>query len=218
MKVLIVEDEPDLARVVRRALEEGGFTVDVARDGDEGLYKARAWDYDALVLDIMLPARDGLSVLAELRTAGSTVPVLLLTAKDTLSDRVRGLDCGADDYLVKPFELAELLARLRALIRRAAGVPKPTIEIGDISIDTNARTVRQAGVDVHLTAREYNLLEILALHRGRVISRTELYEHLFSEDDDSFSNVVDVHMSNLRKKLGKDLITTKRGHGYIIDG
>ena len=216
MRVLVVEDEPDLASVLARSLAENGYAVDLANDGEEGLYRARTWDYDAVVLDIMLPQRDGLSVLRELRKE-KTTPVLLLTARDRLDDRVRGLDSGADDYLVKPFELAELLARLRALIRRTAGVAETVLHLGEVVLDTARQSVSRAGEDVHLTAREYSLFEMLALHRGRLVSRTELYEHLFAEDDDSFSNVIDVHISNLRKKLGKELIQTRRGQGYLIE-
>jgi len=215
MRVLIVEDEPDLLRVLSESLREEGYAVDVAADGAEGLYKATSWEYDALVLDVMLPKVDGWALLAELRKSKST-PVLMLTARDAVSDRVRGLDSGADDYLVKPFELAELAARLRALIRRAAGSSTALLEIGEISIDTAARTVTRCGEPVDLTAREYALVELLALHRGRLVTRTMIYEHLFDEDDDTLSNLVEVHVSNIRKKLGRDFITTRRGQGYIV--
>lgn len=216
MRVLIVEDEPDLRRVLKKALAEAGYSVDVAAEGNEGLYKAKSWDYDALLLDVMLPGRDGFALLAELRKTKRT-PVLMLTARDTLVDRVRGLDAGADDYLVKPFQIAELLARLRALIRRAAGVADSSLRIKNIVIDTARKTVTRDGVEAHLTAREYALVEILALHRGVLVSRSALYEHLFSEDDDTMSNLIDVHVSHVRKKLGKDFITTRRGQGYILE-
>ncbi|MCZ6792491.1 MAG: response regulator transcription factor [Planctomycetota bacterium] len=215
MRVLLVEDEPYLSQALRKSLRDEGYAVDVADDGEEGLYKATTWEYDAIVLDIMLPGRNGLSVLGELRRSRST-PVLLLTAKDSLKDRVAGLDQGADDYLVKPFDLEELLARLRALIRRSAGEPNPTMEIGDVTIDTASRTVRKAGTEVALTAREYSLVEMLAMNRGKVVTRTMLYEHLCDENDNSLSKVVEVHVSNVRKKLGKEIITTRRGHGYMI--
>jgi two-component system, OmpR family, response regulator len=216
MRVLVIEDEPDLLRVVAQALREAGYAVDEAGDGREGLFKARGGAYDALVLDLMLPRLDGLGVLRELRRTQKT-PVLILTARDTVPDRVKGLDAGADDYLTKPFELTELLARVRALIRRAAGDAESEIQIGPITIDTRARTVARDGQAVNLTAREYTLVEFLALHRGELVTRTMLYEHLFDENDDSLSNLVDVHVANVRKKLGKDFITTRRGQGYQID-
>ncbi|MFI5381992.1 MAG: response regulator transcription factor [Tepidisphaerales bacterium] len=215
MRVLVVEDEPDLLRVLGRSLREAGYAVDEAADGKEGFYKASGSDYDAIVLDLMLPRMDGVEVLRELRRKKKT-PVLILTARDTVTDRVKGLDAGADDYLTKPFELAELLARLRALIRRAAGDAVPTIEIGEVVIDTLAKTVSMGGQDVDLTAREYALVEFLALHRGALVTRTMIYEHLFDESDDSLSNLVDVHVANVRKKLGHDFITTRRGQGYVI--
>lgn len=215
MRILVVEDEPDLLASLAQALREEDYAVDTAADGEEGLYKAQSWDYDALVLDIMLPRLDGWGVLARLRQTKRT-PVLLLTARDTSRDRVRGLDSGADDYVVKPFDLPELLARLRALIRRCTGQASAVIEVGDVRLDTAARTVTHAGAAVALTGREYGLLEFLARHRGEVVTRTTLYEHLFDEDDESLSNLLDVHVSNLRKKLGAELITTRRGHGYCI--
>jgi two-component system OmpR family response regulator len=217
MRLLIVEDEPDLRSSLAQACREEGYAVDTAPDGEEGLYKADNWDYDAIVLDIMLPKRDGWSVLQQLRLRKKT-PVLMLTARDQSRDRVRGLDTGADDYLVKPFDLAELLARLRALIRRSAGQTRSLLQVGEVTIDTAARTVSRAGEPVPLTAREYGLVEFLALHRGEVVSRTALYEHLFDEDDSTLSNLLDVHVSNIRKKLGAEFITTRRGHGYSIEG
>jgi two-component system OmpR family response regulator len=216
MRVLAVEDEPDLLGSLLKALREDGYAVDGAPDGEEGLYKAESYDYDAVVLDIMLPGIDGWEVLRRLRKTKKT-PVLMLTARDAVRDRVRGLDSGADDYLVKPFELPELLARLRALIRRSASKAQPQLEIGDVTIDTAARKVSRQGQDVLLTAREYTLLEFLALHRGELVTRTMLYDHLFDENDDTLSNLLDVHVSNLRRKLGHDFITTRRGHGYCIE-
>ena len=217
MRVLIVEDEPDLLQGLAQALREEGYAVDTADNGEDGLFSAESYDYDALVLDIMLPKLDGWEVLARLRKKKKT-PVLMLTARDQSRDRVRGLDTGADDYVVKPFDLDELLARLRALIRRTSGQTTAWIEIGNVKIDTAARTVALGGEPVTLTAREYALLEFLALHRGEVVTRTALYEHLFDENDSTLSNLLDVHVSNIRKKLGHDFITTRRGHGYCIEG
>ena len=216
MRVLIVEDEPDLRSSLRRALRDDGYAVDDAPDGEEGLYKAENYDYDAVLLDIMLPRIEGWELLRRLRKKKKT-PVLMLTARDAVPDRVRGLDTGADDYLVKPFDLAELLARLRALIRRAASQVQSRLELGDVVLDTAARTVARDGEPVILTAREYALVEFLALHRGKVVTRTMLYEHLFDENDSTLSNLLDVHVSNIRKKLGHNFITTRRGHGYCIE-
>jgi two-component system OmpR family response regulator len=216
MRVLIVEDEPDLLNGLARALRDEGYAVDTAANGEDGLYSAESNEYDAVVLDVMLPKLDGWEVLARLRKQKKT-PVLMLTAKDQSRDRVRGLDTGADDYVVKPFDLDELLARLRALIRRTGETVSSRIEFGDIVIDTAARSVHQRGAPVTLTAREYALLEYLALHRGKVVTRTTLYEHLFDENDSTLSNLLDVHVSNIRRKLGPDLISTRRGHGYCIE-
>ncbi|MCX6890579.1 MAG: response regulator transcription factor [Verrucomicrobiota bacterium] len=216
MRLLVVEDEPDLLAGLVRALRKQGYSVDTAPDGEEGLYKARDTNYDAIVLDVMLPRLDGWELLARLRETKAT-PVLMLTARDRSADRVRGLDAGADDYLVKPFDTPELLARLRALIRRTAGQTRTTLDIGEVQINTAARTVTSAGRPVTLTAREYVLLEYLALHRGDVVTRTELYEHLFDESETTLSNIIDVHVFNLRRKMGQDFIVTRRGHGYCIE-
>ena len=216
MRILIIEDEPDLLRSLAQALREEGYAVDTAADGEDGFFKAEGCDYDALVLDVMLPKLDGWEVLARLRKIKKT-PVLMLTARDQSRDRVRGLDTGADDYVVKPFDLEEIFARLRALIRRSANKTTNVVEIGDVKIDTAARNVSLKEKPVELTAREYSLVEFLALHRGEVVTRTMLYEHLFDEDDSTLSNLLDVHVSNLRKKLGRDLIVTRRGHGYCIE-
>lgn len=215
MRILIIEDEPDLLSGLSRALRRTGYSVDTAADGDEGLFRAQEIDYDAIILDVMLPRLDGWAVLARLREKKST-PVIMLTARDATRDRVRGFDTGADDYLVKPFELDELLARLRALIRRSAGRATPALEIGALKIDTVARSVTLDGSEVVLKAREYDVLEYLALHRGQVITRTTLYEHLYDDSGDTLSNLMDVLIYNLRNKLGRDLITTRRGHGYCI--
>lgn len=216
MRILIVEDEPDLLSGLAQALREEGYAVDTANDGEDGFYKAENYDYDAIVLDVMLPKLDGWQILGRLRKIKKT-PVLMLTARDQSRDRVRGLDTGADDYVVKPFDLTELFARLRALIRRTANKSTNIFEIGDVKIDTAARNVFLKENAVELTAREYSLVEFLALHRGEVVTRTQLYEHLFDESDDTFSNLLDVHVSNVRKKLGAEFIVTRRGHGYCIE-
>jgi two-component system OmpR family response regulator len=216
MRVLIIEDEPDLLASLAQALREEGYAVDTADNGDDGLFNAEGTDYDAIVLDVMLPGLDGWEILARLRKTKKT-PVLILTARDQSRDRVRGLDTGADDYVVKPFDLAELFARLRALIRRSADQTTNVIEIGDVKIDTAARHVFLKDQPVELTAREYSLVEFLVLHRGKVVTRTQLYEHLFDENESSLSNLLDVHVSNARKKLGAEFIVTRRGHGYCIE-
>jgi len=216
VRILVVEDEPRLLRNLAKALREAGYAVDTAEEGEEGLFKADSYNYDAIVLDVMLPGIDGWELLERLRKKKST-PVLMLTARDAHPDRVRGLDAGADDYLIKPFDLAELLARLRALIRRSAGQADSVLEFGDVLIDTRSRSVTRAGEAITLTAREYAILEYLALHRGEVVTRTALYEHLFDETDDTLSNLVDVHVFSIRKKLGRDLIATRRGQGYCVE-
>ena len=216
MRILVIEDEPRLLRNLAKALREEGYAVDTADLGDDGLFKAETYDYDAIVLDIMLPKLDGWEILARLRKKKRT-PVLMLTARDSSRDRVRGLDTGADDSLVKPFDLPELLARIRALIRRSVGQVQPLIEVRDVTIDPRARVVTKGKSPVALTAREYAILEFLALHRGEVVTRSALYEHLFDENDSTLSNLLDVHVSNVRKKLGVEFITTRRGHGYCIE-
>ncbi|MGA3180176.1 MAG: response regulator transcription factor [Verrucomicrobiota bacterium] len=217
MRILIVEDEPDLLRSLAQALQEEGYAVDTAADGPSGLFNAQTYDYDAVVLDVMLPKMDGWEILRRLRQTKKT-PVLMLTARDQSRDRVRGLDTGADDYVVKPFDLPELFARLRALIRRGAGQAANVLAVGDIVIDTGARQITRGGRPVALTAREYALVEFLALHHGQVVTRTALYDHLFDENESSLSNLLDVHVSNIRKKLGPGFITTRRGHGYCMGG
>jgi len=216
MRVLVVEDEPRLLHNLSKALREEGYAVDTADKGGDGLFKAESYDYDAILLDVMLPEMDGWEILQRLRKRKST-PVLMLTARDSSPDRVRGLDTGADDYMVKPFDLPELLARLRALIRRTTGHASPVIELGDVRVDTRSRVVTRAGETIALTAREYSILEYLALHRGEVVTRTALYEHLFDETDNTLSNLVDVHVFSIRKKLGHELIATRRGLGYCIE-
>jgi two-component system OmpR family response regulator len=217
VRLLVVEDERDLAQTLRRALEEEDFAVDLAENGEEALYKIREMPYDAVILDLMLPRVDGWSVLSTARADGVRTPVLLLTARDTIEDRVRGLNLGADDYLTKPFALAELIARVRAMIRRAYGNPSTRVEIGDLAIDTAARQVWRAGAPIELTAREFAILELLTRSRGTVVARATVCEHIYNESADVLSNVVDVHVAALRRKLGPDVIRTRRGEGYIID-
>ena len=216
MRVLIVEDEPGLRDVIASSLREEHYAVDEADDGKAGLLKAQQWSYDAIVLDLMLPGIDGWDLLAELRKTHTT-PVLILTARDGVGDRVRGLDSGADDYLCKPFSLDELSARIRAIIRRSNGHAETQLTIGSVTVDISNRTVRKEGRTVDLTAREYTLVELLALNQGCVVSRSTVYDHLFDENEDSLSNLVDVHIYNIRKKLGKDFVSTRRGHGYIVE-
>ncbi|MGD7653662.1 MAG: response regulator transcription factor, partial [Verrucomicrobiales bacterium] len=210
-----VEDDPLLQRSLAATLREENYAVDTANDGEEAIFKADNSGYDLIVLDVMMPKLDGWQVLDHLRPQNPT-PVLMLTARDTVRDRVKGLDTGADDYLTKPFDSEELLARIRALIRRNAGQTRSVIEIGPLSLDTATREARVSGTPIPLTAREYALLEYLVLHQGEIVTRTELYEHLFDEEDDSYSRLLDVHVSNLRRKLATDLIETRRGHGYLI--
>jgi two-component system, OmpR family, response regulator len=215
MRVLVIEDDFLLRRTLVATLRDEHFAVDCANDGEEGLCKAREGIYDAIILDVMMPILDGWQVLDRLRPA-ITTPVLMLTARDTVPDRIKGLNRGADDYLIKPFDSDELLARLNALMRRASGLGHPIIEIGGLCIDTARREVMLEGAIVALTAREYRLIEYLALHRGTVLSRTQLYERLFDENDDTLSNLLDVHVHNVRRKLGPGFIETRRGHGYLI--
>lgn len=220
MKILIVEDERKLANLLKKGLEENDFTVDIAFDGEEGLYKAGTNPYDAVLLDLTLPGMDGLSILRSLRAKKIDVPVLVITARGGVEDRVRGLDIGADDYIPKPFDLIELMARLRSAIRRSKGRPSPIIQIGDLSIDMNAKMVKRSGKIIPLSAREYSLLEYLALNAGRVVSRTEMIEHIYDTEYEWNSNVIDVNINYLRNKLDRasehPLIHTVRGAGYIL--
>ena len=215
MRLLIVEDEEELAETVRRAFVEDGFSVDVAHDGESGLFSAQSWNYDAIILDLMLPRLSGVEVLKKVRAKNAT-PVLILTARDGVDDKVKGLNGGADDYLTKPFQLAELIARIRALVRRSAGKPSPLLKVGDVEIDTVARIIRRKGKAVEITPKEFALAELMALHRGELVTRTMIYEKLYDENDDTLSNVVDVYVSNLRRKLGKEFIETRRNQGYIL--
>ena len=217
MRVLIVEDEEDLAGALQRLLQDAGFTVDMSHDGEDGLWMALETAYDLVVLDLMLPRLQGERVLAELRARPQYVPVLVLTARDAVPDRVRLLDAGADDYVIKPFEPAELISRCRALIRRSAGHGSAVLVVGAVEIDTAQRTIRQAGMTVPVTPREFRLLEYLAIHRRRVVPREELLEHLYGNSEETLSNVLDVFVGSLRRKLGAGVVQTRRGHGYIID-
>jgi DNA-binding response OmpR family regulator len=221
MRILLVEDEPDAARMLAKGLREQAYAVDLAVDGNAAIYQSSITDYDAVVLDVMLPGADGMQVCRELRRRGSPVPVLMLTARDAVEDRIAGLDCGADDYLAKPFAFGELLARLRAVIRRGAQPPVPAaIQVGDLRLDTSARHVHRRGREVSLTAREYALLEYLAHRAGAVVSRADIAEHVWDEHYDPLSNVIDVYVQRLRRKIdlpGQDsVIRTRRGEGYQL--
>ena len=216
MRILVVEDDTNLNRQLKDALTEGGYVVDVAFDGEEGHFLGDTEPYDAVVLDIGLPQMDGLSVLEEWRRAGRTMPVLLLTARDRWSDKVQGIDAGADDYVAKPFHMEEVLARLRALVRRAAGHSSNEISAGNVRLDVKAGKVTVDGHSVKLTSHELRLLSYLMHHKGKVISRTELTEHLYDQDFDRDSNTIEVFVGRLRKKLPEDCIQTVRGLGYQI--
>jgi DNA-binding response OmpR family regulator len=222
MRVLVVEDYEPLARSVTQGLREAGYAVDLSADGEEGLWYAESNAYDAIVLDVMLPKLDGLALLRRLREKKNAAAVLILTARDRLEDRVTGLDAGADDYLVKPFEFAELLARLRAIIRRRYQVQDSVIRVADLEVDTGARVVKRAGAAVPLSAREYALLEYLALRQGQIVTRAEIWEHVYDFASDPSSNVVDVYIGYLRRKVDQDhevkLIQTRRGQGYLLGG
>jgi two-component system OmpR family response regulator len=217
MRVLVVEDEADLANTLRRVLDEEHFAVDVAPDGEEAEFMMSEIAYDAIVLDLMLPKRSGWTLLQALRGAGSSTPVLILTALDAVENRVKALNLGADDYLPKPFAISELVARLRALVRRASGNPSPVLVVGGITIDRAARIVYRDNLPIELTAREYSILELMVRHRGTLVTRSAICEHIYDESNEVFSNVVDVHIAALRRKLGPALIQTRRGHGYIVN-
>ena len=220
MKVLIVEDEKRLATLLKKGLEEQAYAVDLCFDGAEGLYMAETYPYDAVLLDVMLPKMDGFTVLENLRKQGIDVPVLMLTARSEVESRVKGLNRGADDYIPKPFDFAELLARLTAVIRRNKGQPASTVEVADLRLDLKAKTASRDGKDISLSAKEYAMLEYLVLNKGRVISRTEFSEHVYDGDFDLDSNIIDVFINKLRNKVDKEfeqkLILTKRGVGYYI--
>jgi two-component system OmpR family response regulator len=221
VRVLVVEDEVKMARAIRRGLEQEGYAVDGAATGDDGLHLATEVDYDAIVLDLLLPVLDGFEVCRRLRAAGRWAPVLMLTARDGVADRVEGLDAGADDYLVKPFSFGELLARLRALVRRGSGERPAVLVVGDLRLDPAAHTVERAGRRVSLSAREFAVLEFLMRHPGEVVSRARILEHVWDFNYDGLSNVVDVYVGYLRRKLeqpfGRPLIRTVRGVGYGLE-
>jgi len=220
MRILLIEDEKDLAMIVKQGLEEEGYVVEVAHDGEEGLYMAENYSVDVVILDIMLPKLDGLSVLTSMRKKGINTPVLMLTARDALIDKIKGLDTGADDYLTKPFVFGELLARVRSMIRRKTTVKEAVIRIDDLEIDTASHEVKRAGQAISLSAKEYALLEYLAYKKNTVVSRSDIIEHIYHEDSDMDSNVVDVYINYLRNKVDKGfdkkLIQTVRGAGYIL--
>jgi two-component system, OmpR family, copper resistance phosphate regulon response regulator CusR len=220
MRILLVEDEPRVAGLVARGLREQSYAVDIAADGEEGLYSAATGQYDLIILDILLPRRDGYSVCRELRAGGLRTPVLMLTARDAVEDRVRGLDCGADDYLIKPFDFQELLARLRALLRRSATLRPETLRVSDLVVDTARHSVTRGGRPVSLTAKEYALLEFLVLNQDRVLGREQIGQHVWDDNFDPLSNTIDVHIKRLRAKIdsggGTRLIHTRRGEGYVL--
>src|SRR3954463_5867221 len=221
MRLLVAEDDLKLARALDRGLRRAGYGVDVAHDGDAALLNARVYDYDAVVLDVMLPARDGFEVCRAMRDESRWAPVLLLTARDQVADRIHGLDAGADDYLVKPFDFGELLARLRALVRRGPTPRPPALEAGDLRVDPATRAVTLGGRDVQLTAREFGVLEFLARRAGQVVTRTQLLDHVWDENHIGSTNVVDVYVGYLRAKrdrpFGRKLIHTVRGVGYKLE-
>jgi DNA-binding response OmpR family regulator len=220
MRILLVEDDRNIARFVAKGLREQAYAVDVTEDGNDAIFKLSITDYDAVILDVMIPGRDGFSVCSELRATGVFVPVIMLTARDTLQDRIDGLDCGADDYITKPFAVAELLARLRALLRRGQYLRPALIEIADLVLDTRAQRATRSGKELPLTTKEYALLEYLAREQGRIVSRADIAEHVWDENFDPLTNLIDVHINRLRRKVDDDasirLIHTRRGAGYML--
>lgn len=220
MRTLVIEDETKLQKLLRRGLTEEGFSVDIASDGEEGLFLAETELYDAIILDLMIPKISGLEVLEKLRKNKKDTPVLILTARDTNDEKVAGLNLGADDYMTKPFRFSELIARLRALVRRANRVSAPVISVGDLEIDTSARRVTRSGRAIELPAKQYALLELLALNKGKIVTRSTIYDKIYSYESDTLSNIVDVHMCRLRDLIDrgfkKPLIHTIRGQGYIL--
>jgi DNA-binding response OmpR family regulator len=222
VRLLLVEDERDAAEILAKGLREHSYAVDLAFDGAAAVRKMHANPYDLILLDVMLPGQDGFAICRELRASGHATPVLMLTARDAVDSRISGLDAGADDYLCKPFDFQELLARIRALLRRGPALQDPVLRIGDLSIDTRNRTARRGGRPIDLTAKEYALLEYLARHAGRVIGRAEISEHVWDEDYDPFSNLIEVYVQRLRRKLESTaeppLIHTRRGEGYMLGG
>ncbi len=222
MRILIVEDEQRIANFIKRGLKEKQYVVDLAPDGEEGLYLAESNPYDLILLDLMLPKKDGMTICRELRQKKIKTPILMLTARDAVRDRIHGLDAGADDYLSKPFAFGELLARIRALLRRQRPAANDILQVADLELNQLNHEVRRNSKRIELTSKEYALLEYLMLNANQIVTRTMISEHVWNEDFDSFTNVIDVHMANLRRKIDKDfkkeLIHTKRGSGYILKG
>ncbi len=217
MRLLVVEDDADLNRQIVRALEEAGYVVDRAFDGEEGQFLGETEPYDAVVLDLGLPKKDGISIIGEWRKAGRSMPILILTARDRWSDKVKGFDAGADDYVAKPFHMEEILARLRALLRRSVGHASSEFICGPVQLDTRASRVSVDGNPIKLTSHEYRLLSYLMHHAGRVVSRSEIVDHLYDQDFDRDSNTIEVFVGRLRRKLGVDIIQTMRGLGYLVN-
>ena len=222
MRVLLVEDEPRVAGFIAKGLREQTYAVDIARDGEEAVYYAGVNQYDLVILDVMLPVKDGYAVCRELRGSGTRTPILMLTARDAVDDRVRGLDCGADDYLTKPFDFKELLARLRALSRRTAEIRPELIHVGDLALNTANHAVTRSGKSISLTAKEYALLEFLMLNQNRIVGREQIAQHVWDENFDPFSNIIDVYVRRLRTKIDvgfeRPLLHTRRGEGYMLTG
>jgi len=220
MRLLLVEDDSRIVHFVARGLQEQSYAVDVATTGDDALYQVEINDYDLVVLDVMIPGKDGFQVCHAIRSLGKRMPILMLTARDAVEDRITGLDAGADDYLTKPFEFRELLARLRALLRRPGELRPPQIVVGNLSLDTASQTAKRGSRAISLTNKEYALLEFLARNAGRVVGRAEIAEHVWDESFDPFSNLIEVYVNRLRRKLGDDddppLLQTRRGSGYIL--
>lgn len=220
MRILLVEDEPSAAKMLAKGLREHSYAVDMVGDGEAALYQLSIYDYDLLILDVMLPRKDGFEVCREMRAAGSSVPVLMLTARDMVEDKIAGLDLGADDYLTKPFDFGELLARIRALLRRREALCPSLLVVADLEIDTHSKHVRRAGRNIQLTVKEYGLLEYFARNVNRVLGRAEIAEHVWDENFDIFSNLIEVYVQRLRRKIDDGhqvkLFQTRRGEGYVL--
>ena len=220
MRILLVEDEPRVSSFIIKGLRDQSYAVDLAVDGEEALFKVGINDYDVIILDVMLPVKDGFQVCHELRKQGVKIPVLMLTARDAVEDRVRGLDTGADDYLSKPFDFNELLARIRALLRRTKQIRPEILQVADLQLNTTNHLVIRGGARIGLTAKEYALLEFFMLQAGKIVGRREIAEHVWDENFDPFSNIIDVYVRRLRRKIdegfAKQLIHTRRGEGYIL--
>ncbi len=221
MRILLAEDDVRIANFITKGLRENAYAVDVASDGEDALYQAAINTYDLIILDVMMPFKNGFEVCGELRKEGKKTPILMLTARDAIDDKISGLDTGADDYLTKPFEFSELRARLRALLRRSSEIRPPKIIVADLEIDTTAQKARRGGREIELTTKEYALLEYLAREKGKVVGRAEIAEHVWDENFDAFSNLIDVYIRRLRSKMDEDfavqLIHTRRGAGYILE-